>query len=116
MANVDLYADDGVELLASPAEGKDAIRARWEGFVDRYEYTEVSTAVREIIGMGDFAYVWVEADMKYRLDGNPRIQDATWTLLLHRGAEGDWKIHRTSWMSSARPDSTAMESPSDAGG
>jgi len=114
MANLNYYADDAVELLRRPRVGSDEIRTRWEGFVDRYEYTASNTRLRELLGFGDYAFAWVEWEDRYRYDGAPRISNGTMSVLLQRDDDGASKIFRTSWMSAAADDTTAMATASGA--
>jgi ketosteroid isomerase-like protein len=110
MENLDLYTEDSAELLATPREGKSAIRERWGGFADDLQFTDSDLNVREIIGMGDVAYTWIEFSNTYEADGEPWVQSGTWMVLFRRSPEGVWRIHRNMWNATTSADTTAMES------
>jgi uncharacterized protein (TIGR02246 family) len=101
MDNLDLLADDAVELLATPRVGKEAIRQRWEGFVADEVYTSAHTQVREIAGLGDLAYVWAEFDYSFEEVGEPTTHRGNVIWIMRKDEDGRWKIYRASWMSAA---------------
>ena len=106
---LDLYSDDAVEVLATERVGKAAIRERWEGFVDRYEYETASSTANEIEGLGDLAYVRMGMESTYLYDGNPRNSYGNVLLIFRKQADGTWLISRSAWgqATAARTDTTA---------
>lgn len=113
IANLGFLTDDAVEMLATPRVGLDEIRTRWEGFVDRYDYTAIHMELRELLGFGDYAFAWVQYEQNYLYDGSPRVGHGTMSLLLQRGDDGAWKICRSAWMGASVADTTATGSTAD---
>jgi ketosteroid isomerase-like protein len=104
--NLKYYADDAAELLPAPRVGMAAIRERWEGFLPDYEFTGADGTVREMGGTSEEAWVWAEFTNRYKLRGEPRIQHGNQLTIL-RKLDGQWKVHRTTWQSTAVPDTAA---------
>lgn len=95
--NLDLYAEDAVDLLTPPVEGKSAIRERWESSLPHYQYEGATAQVREIVGLGDNAYAWVQFKDSALYDGEPRVRDGNWMVLFRKGEDGTWRIYRNLW-------------------
>lgn len=106
--NLDFYTDDAASLLATPVEGKSAMREQWEGWVDEWVFTGSELNVREIEGMGDLAYAWIEFTQRYELGGEARVQSGNWMVLFRKDADGTWRIHRDLWSGRTTADSTRM--------
>ena len=104
--NLKFYAEDAAELLATPRVGMPAIRERWEGFLPDYEFTGSEGTVREIGGTSEEAWVWAEFTNRYKLRGEPRIQHGNQLTIL-RKQDGIWKVYRTTWQSTAVPDTAS---------
>lgn len=106
--NLDLYTEDAASLLAMPVEGKAAMREMWEGWADQWAFTSSELNVREIEGMGELAYVWIEFTQRFEVDSEPRVQRGTWMILFRKDDDGAWRIHRDLWSARTTVDSTRI--------
>jgi uncharacterized protein (TIGR02246 family) len=103
-----LWADDGVDLLPGmqPLVGKAAITRWLDGISQRFHATKVTRYeihFKQIQINGDWAYEWGTSDEAI-VDptGKTFENPGKITLILHRQANGQWKIHEEMWNSSPR--------------
>jgi ketosteroid isomerase-like protein len=99
-----LWADDGVDLMPgeAPMVGKKVIQAWVENILSKmpgYRVTKQEMEFRGIEVSGDWASEWaLEHQVVQPPDGKEPIE--TWgkmALVLHREANGDWKIKQEMW-------------------
>jgi uncharacterized protein (TIGR02246 family) len=99
-----LWADDGVDLMPgeAPLIGKPAIRAWVENILAKMPGFKVTKQDMEFHGIavsGDWASEWaLEHQVVEPPDGNPPIESwGKMALVLHRDANGEWKIKQEMW-------------------
>lgn len=99
-----LWADDGVDLMPgeAPMVGKKAIQAWVENILAKmpgYKVTKQEMEFHDIQVNGDWASEWaLEHQVVQPPDGKEPIE--TWgkmALVLHREANGAWKIKQEMW-------------------
>jgi uncharacterized protein (TIGR02246 family) len=104
-----LWADDGVDLMPeeAPLVGKKAIRAWVEDIVAKmpgYKVTKEEMEFHDIRVSGDWASEWgLEHQVVQPPGGKPPIE--TWgkmALVLHREANGEWRIKQEMWNSAPK--------------
>ena len=103
-----LWADDGVDLLPGmqPLVGK-AVITRWlEGISKRFRGTKVTRYeihFEKIQINGDWAYEWGTSEETIVDPAGKAFENpGKITLILHRNANGQWKIYEEMWNSSPR--------------
>jgi uncharacterized protein (TIGR02246 family) len=107
--NLELIAEDAVELVPVARVGRSAIRERWLDFVNDYVYRSMTVDVKEIVGHGERAYAWAEFSSSFERLGEAMTQRGNLLWIFRKEPDGAWRLHRSSWMASTRPD-TALAS------
>jgi ketosteroid isomerase-like protein len=101
---VTLWADDGVDLMPeeAPMIGKQVIQAWVQDIVAKmpgYKVTKEEMEFHDIQVSGDWASEWgLEHQVVQAPNGQEPIE--TWgklALVLHREANGDWRIKQEMW-------------------
>jgi uncharacterized protein (TIGR02246 family) len=107
-AVMNLWAEDGVDLLPGmqPLVGKAAITSWLEAISKQFHGTKVmryEIHFEKIQINGDWAYEWGTSDETI-VDPNGKTLEnpGKITLILHREANGQWKIFEEMWNSSPR--------------
>lgn len=101
-----LWTDDGIQM--PPGEslvvGKDRIRKRNQGFLDRYEF-DMNISNQEIETAGDWAYSRgvYKATLTAKSGGDVIYVDGKYMTILKRQSDGSWKIHRDIFNSNVAP-------------
>ena len=105
-----LWVDDGVQMPPNepPVIGRQAIRARNKGVLDRFTFN--MTISNEEVGVGEG---WAFARGTYRATltpkaggGAPLSIDGKYMSILARQSDGSWKIHRDIFNSNVPPAGT----------
>ncbi|HKN25736.1 MAG TPA: SgcJ/EcaC family oxidoreductase [Candidatus Acidoferrum sp.] len=104
------WAEDGVSLLPemAPLVGKKAIDKFFDAAVAPlagYHMEKMEIDFREIQMMGDWAYEWgLEHQVLQPPGGKPQIESrGNILLILHRNANGGWKIKQEMWNAAPKP-------------
>ncbi len=92
-----LWADNGVQMPPNepPVIGKDAIRARNKGVLDRFVFN--MTITNDEVGVGGdwaFARGTYAATLSPKAGGAAVSIDGKYMTILARQPDGSWKIHR----------------------
>jgi ketosteroid isomerase-like protein len=107
-ATLALWEEDGITLLpqTKPAIGRKAISAFLDEVMKqlpnaRMEKFEMKC--HDIAAAGDWASEWCEEHQRVQLgDGKPPFEGSGVLLLvLHRGADGNWRMKREMWNQAA---------------
>ena len=103
-----LWTDDGVQMPPDepPVVGKDRIRVRNQGFLDRFTF-DMSITNHEVGAAGDWAYARgvFKATLTPKQEGDPILIDGKYMTILRRQSDGSWKIHRDIFNSNVAPTS-----------
>ncbi len=108
-----LWEHDGVSLLpgTTPLVGKPAIRAFLEAVTAGYPGARMQTFTFTCSGLdvaGAGASEWCTEHQVVRLAGGKQFDGRGHMLLvLHRGADGRWRLRREMWNQAPAPDATA---------
>ena len=98
-----LWEDDGVSLLPGtpPLVGKPAIRAFFDGVTAQYPGARMATFTLACTGLdvtGAWASEWCTAHQVLTLASGTLVDGRGHLLLvLHRGADGRWRLRREMW-------------------
>lgn len=101
------YAPDAIIMPPGGPEvvGQDAIRAWFQGAVDRFRFEEYRVTTSELVAHGDWALR--RGGMFWRLapkNGDDAITlDTKFLQLWRRQSDGSWKILRGIWNANAPP-------------
>ncbi|MBI1750136.1 MAG: nuclear transport factor 2 family protein [Acidobacteria bacterium] len=105
-----LWAEDGVDLMPgeAPLIGKKTIVAWVEAIVSKmpgYEVNKEEVEFHDIQVSGDWASEWAtEHQVVQPPEGKPPIEGyGKMILVLHREANGEWKIKQEMWNAAPRP-------------
>jgi uncharacterized protein (TIGR02246 family) len=105
-----LWAEDGVDLMPgeAPLVGKKTIVAWVEAIVAKmpgYEVKKEEVEFHDIQVFGDWASEWAtEHQVVQPPEGKPPIEGyGKMMLVLHREANGEWKIKQEMWNAAPRP-------------
>lgn len=107
-AVMELWADDGVDLLPGmqPLAGKVAITRWLEGISKRFRGTKVTRYemhFEKIQISGEWAFEWGTSEETVVDPAGKSFENpGKITLILHRQADGQWKIYEEMWNSSPR--------------
>jgi uncharacterized protein (TIGR02246 family) len=102
-----LYADDYVEMRATAVVGREAAQEMISGFWESITYSDVSSTVMRLQGLGDLAYAWTEIDNRYTTeDGERRIQRGNVLWVLKKDASGHWRFAAGGFQAASSPDTT----------
>lgn len=112
-ATVALWEDDGVSLLPSapPIVGKPAIARMMDAVVSQFpgaRMEKFESACFDITISGDLASEWCTEHQIVKLAaGRPPFDGrGKMLLVLHRGADGKWRLKQEMWNQAVMPDST----------
>jgi uncharacterized protein (TIGR02246 family) len=111
-----MWAEDGVSLLPemAPLMGKKTIGKFFDDAVAQisgYHMEKIAIDFKEIQVIGDWAYEWGQEHQVLQATGRPTIEGrGNILLILHRNAEGEWKIKQEMWNAAPRP-STETKAP-----
>ena len=103
-ASVALWADDGISLLPStkPMVGKKAIAKFMDDITAPLKGAKMETfemRCHDIVVSGDWASEWCTEHQIVRMPGDKPPFDG-WgkmLLVLHKGADGKWRLEREMW-------------------
>jgi uncharacterized protein (TIGR02246 family) len=105
-----LWAEDGVDLMPGDAAmiGKKKIVAWVEDIVAKmpgYKVTKQEMEFHDIHVCGDWASEWAtEHQVVQPPDGKPPIENfGKMALVLHREANGEWKVQQEMWNAAPKP-------------
>jgi uncharacterized protein (TIGR02246 family) len=105
-----MWAEDGVDLMQgeAPIAGRKAITAWVENALSNspgYKVTKEEMEFRDIQACGDWATEWAtEHQVAKAPEGKPDFDGyGKMALVLHRAADGEWKIKQEMWNSSPKP-------------
>jgi uncharacterized protein (TIGR02246 family) len=105
-----LWAEDGVDLMPdeAPLIGRKAISAWVEAIVAKmpgYKVLKQDMEFHDIQVSGDWASEWATEHQVVRPpDGKPVIEGkGKMALVLHRDADGNWKVKQEMWNAAPRP-------------
>jgi uncharacterized protein (TIGR02246 family) len=105
-----LWAEDGVDLMPGDAAmiGKKKITAWVEEIVAKmpgYKVTKQEMEFHDIHVCGDWASEWAtEHQVVQPPDGKPPMENfGKMALVLHRGANGEWKVQQEMWNAARNP-------------
>ena len=105
-----LWEEDGVDLMPgdAPVIGKKKIMAWVEDIVAKmpgYKVLKQDMEFHDIQVCGDWASEWAtEHQMVQPPDGKPVIEGyGKMALVLHRGANGEWKVKQEMWNAAPKP-------------
>jgi uncharacterized protein (TIGR02246 family) len=105
-----LWAEDGVDLMPGDAAmiGKKKIVAWVEDIVAKmpgYKMTKQEMEFHDIHVCGDWASEWAtEHQVVQPPDGKPPIENfGKMALVLHREANGEWKVQQEMWNAAPKP-------------
>ena len=105
-----LWAEDGVDLMPGSAAmvGKKKIVAWVEDIVAKmpgYKVTNQEMEFRDIHACGDWASEWAtEHQVVQPPEGKPPIETyGKMALVLHREANGEWKVQQEMWNAAPKP-------------
>jgi len=105
-----LWAEDGVDLMPgeAPMIGKKTIVAWVEAVVSKmpgYKMEKEEMEFHDIQVSGDWASEWATEHQVVRPpDGKPPIEGyGKMALVLHREANGEWKVKQEMWNAAPRP-------------
>ena len=105
-----LWAEDGVDLMPgeAPMIGKRTIVAWVEAIVSKmpgYKMEQEEMEFHDIHVSGDWASEWATEHQVVRPpDGKPPIEGyGKMALVLHREANGEWKVQQEMWNAAPRP-------------
>jgi uncharacterized protein (TIGR02246 family) len=105
-----LWAEDGVDLMPGDAAmiGKKKIVAWVEEIVAKmpgYKVTKQEMEFHDIHVCGDWASEWAtEHQLVQPPDGKPPIENfGKMALVLHRRANGEWKVQQEMWNAAPKP-------------
>jgi uncharacterized protein (TIGR02246 family) len=105
-----LWAEDGVDLMPgeAPLLGRRAISAWVEAIVSKmpgYKMVREDLEFHDIRVSGDWASEWAtEHQVVQPPDGKPVIEGfGKMALVLHREANGEWKVKQEMWNAAPRP-------------
>ena len=105
-----LWEEDGVDLMPgdAPMIGKKKIVAWVEDIVAKmpgYKVLKQDMEFHDIQVCGDWASEWAtEHQMVQPSDGKPVIEGyGKMALVLHRGANGEWKVKQEMWNAGPKP-------------
>jgi len=105
-----LWAEDGVDLMPdeAPIIGKKAIVAWVEGVqkgIAGYKVTKEELEFHDIQVAGDWASEWaMEHQVVQAPGGKPPIESyGKMALVLHREANGEWKVKQEMWNAAPKP-------------
>lgn len=117
-ATAALWEDDGVSLLPStqPIVGKKAIAQMIDAVVAQFpgaRMEKFESACFDINVSGDLASEWcTEHQIVQFGTGKPPFDGrGKMLLVLHRGADGKWRLRQEMWNQAAAPDSTSNARP-----
>jgi ketosteroid isomerase-like protein len=104
-----LWEDDGVSLLpqTKPIVGKPAIRAFVEEVTSRFPDARMESFTLACSGIeisGPWASEWCEEHQVVKLPTTRFDGRGHMLLVLHRGADGRWRIRREMWNQAPSPD------------
>lgn len=108
-AVLDMWTEDGVSLLpdTAPLIGKKAIGKFFDGAVAPlagYHMEKIEIDFEEIQVMGEWAYEWGQEHQVLQGAGKPTIEGrGNILLILHKNAQGEWKIKQEMWNAAAKP-------------
>jgi uncharacterized protein (TIGR02246 family) len=93
----DLYTDDAVVMnnQQAAAEGKQAIQQKGQALVDQFT-VNISITPADTQLLGDLAYEHGSFTMSLtpKAGGEPMPSSGNYIVILKRGADGVWKLHR----------------------
>ncbi len=105
-----MWADDGVDLMqgAAPIVGRKTITAWVEDILAKmpgYKVTKEEMEFHDIQVCGDWATEWAaEHQVAQAPEGKPDFDGyGKMALVLHREANGEWKIKQEMWNASPKP-------------
>ena len=105
-----LWTEDGVDLMPGNAAlmGKKKIVAWVEDIVGKmpgYKVTKQEMEFRDIHACGDWASEWAtEHQVVQPPEGKPPIETyGKMALVLHREANGEWKVQQEMWNAAPKP-------------
>jgi uncharacterized protein (TIGR02246 family) len=105
-----LWAEDGVDLMpgAAAMAGRKKITAWVEDILAKmpgYKVTKQEMEFHDIHVCGDWASEWAtEHQVVQPPEGKPPIESfGKMALVLHREANGDWKVQQEMWNASPKP-------------
>ena len=94
--SLDLLTEDVVEITSAAREGQTAIAERWA----QWEPSEWDQTMKELYGLGDLAYAWIEFSAVSSYQGRePRNHLGNLLCILRKQANGSWLISRFSFNS-----------------
>ncbi|MBV8634019.1 MAG: DUF4440 domain-containing protein [Burkholderiaceae bacterium] len=103
-ATMALWEDEGVSLLPStdPIVGKKAIAAFLDKVTQQFPGAHMTSFEMQCGGLelaGDWASEWCDEHQIVELEnGKPSFDGrGRMLLVLHRGADGRWRLHREMW-------------------
>lgn len=109
-AVMSMWAEDGISLLPTtdPIIGKAAIGKFMDGVVERmpgYHMRKMEVDFQGIEVSGDWASEWAEEHQVVQPPPGRRMIDSYGKLLLvlHREADGNWRITREMWNQGLKP-------------
>lgn len=107
-----LWDDEGISLLPQtrPIMGKGAIRTFVEGVTSQYPGARMESftlACHDIEISGPWASEWCEEHQVVKLPSKQFDGRGHMLLVLHRGADQQWRIRREMWNQAPTPDSPA---------
>src|ERR1700757_1378305 len=109
-AVMSMWAEDGISLLPAtdPIIGKDAIGKFMEdvtGKMPGYHMQKIDVDFQGIEGSGNWASEWAEEHQVVQPPPGRRVIDSYGKLLLvlHREADGNWRITREMWNQGLKP-------------
>ena len=111
-ATLALWEDDGISLLPStkPIVGKKAIASFMDAVMKDIAGGRMEKFENECLDIeinGAWASEWCVEHQIVQLPGDKRFDGwGKLLLVLHRGADGKWRIKREMWNQATRPDST----------
>ena len=107
---LELWAEDGVDLMPgdAPMVGKKKIAAWVEDIVAKmpgYKVMKQEMDFYDIRVCGDWASEWArEHQMVQPPNGKPPIESyGNMALVLHREANGEWKVEQEMWNAAPKP-------------
>src|SRR5216683_4226079 len=105
-----LWAEDGVDLMPgdAPMIGRKKISAWVEDILAKmpgYKVTKQEMEFHDIQVCGDWASEWAsEHQVVQPPEGKPPIESyGKMALVLHRGANGEWKVQQEMWNAAPKP-------------
>jgi len=105
-----LWAEDGVDLMPgnAPMIGRNKISAWVEDIVAKmpgYKMAKQEMEFHDIQVCGDWASEWAtEHQLVQPPDGKPLIESyGKMALVLHREANGEWKVQQEMWNAAPKP-------------